>query len=137
MPAWKTEIEELHAFFEDWIGGAIDASEERFGRLEEALAETFTFVTTSGEVLGREAIVSAVREAHGTRLGLRITIREPSLVQADEDHLVAVYQEWQEVEGERTGRVSTVVFRRSEEAPNGLAWIHVHETWIRGNESLR
>jgi hypothetical protein len=137
MPEWKAEIEELHAFFEGWIGGAIDASEERFARLEQALAETFTFVTTGGEVLAREAIVSAVREAHGTRPGLRIRIGEPSLVQSAEDHLVAVYQEWQEVQGERTGRVSTVVFRGSEEAPYGLVWVHVHETWIPGNESRR
>ena len=129
-PAWKREIEELHAFFQDWIGGAADRSADRFGRLEDALAEGFTFVTPSGESLEREAVIGAVRRAHGTRPGLRITIREPRLVHSEGDHRVATYQEWQETEEDRTGRISTVVFRRREGAPHGLVWIHLHETWI-------
>ncbi|MFV1988082.1 MAG: DUF4440 domain-containing protein [Gemmatimonadota bacterium] len=129
-PAWRVEIEELHAFFEAWMGGTIPRTEEQLDRLEEALEKRFTFVTTSGQVLAREAIVGAVRESHGARPGLRIRLREPRLVHSCKHHVVATYQEWQEAEGERTGRTSTVVLERKEEAPNGLVWIHVHETWI-------
>lgn len=112
------------------MGGTIPRTEEQLDRLEEALEKRFTFVTTSGQVLAREAIVGAVRESHGARPGLRIRLREPRLVHSCKHHVVATYQEWQEAEGERTGRTSTVVLERKEEAPNGLVWIHVHETWI-------
>lgn len=40
------------------------------------------------------------------------------------------YEEWQDTgQGER-GRISSVLFRRRERAPNGVEWLHVHETWI-------
>lgn len=133
MTDWRREIEELHEFFADWIGGAVERSPEAFGRLERALAEAFSFITPSAELLDREAVLGAVRDAHGTRPGLRIRIRRPRLLHAAADYLVATYEEWQEVEGERTGRLSTVVFRSRSTAPNGLSWLHVHETRIEGD----
>ena len=33
-------------------------------------------------------------------------------------------------DGTITGRVSTAVFRERADTPNGLAWLHVHETWL-------
>lgn len=47
MTGWQREIEELHEFFADWIGGAVERSPQTFGRLEQALAKEFTFITTS------------------------------------------------------------------------------------------
>lgn len=42
---------------------------------------------------------------------------------------VATYEEWQGGEGRAArGRLSTVVFTRDDDAPNGLVWRHVHET---------
>lgn len=132
MTAWRTEIEELHAFFEDWIGGTVEATDDEFGRLEARMSDDFTFVPPSGEVMSREEIVGAVKQAHGSRAGLRIRIDDLRLLHASGSCLVAAYREWQEAAGERTGRASTVVFRRDEAAPRGLAWLHVHETWIEG-----
>ncbi|MDX1579100.1 MAG: DUF4440 domain-containing protein [Gemmatimonadota bacterium] len=132
QPAWASEIEALHAFFEGWIGGTLDRSQAAFERLEAALADDFSFVTTSGELLDREAVLEGVRKAHGARAGLRIAIRQPHLVYDAEDHLAATYEEWQEAGGERTGRRSTVFFGRREGAPGGLVWLHVHETLITG-----
>lgn len=132
MSDWEREIRELHAFFQGWIGGELDRSPETFRRLEDALADDFTFVTTAGEVLERPAIVEGVRSSHASSSDLRIRIRDPRLLRESAGQLVAVYQELQEAAGGRTGRVSTVVFRRSEAAPNGLEWLHVHETWIEG-----
>lgn len=133
IPGWQQEIEDLHAFFEDWIGGAVDPSDRNFSRLEEALGDPFTFVTTGGELLGREAIVTAIREAHGARPGLRIDIVDPRLLHSSDQHVVAVYEEWQEAGGEQAGRTSTAVLERSAASSNGLSWIHVHETWRRAD----
>lgn len=132
MTDWRTEIEELHAFFEDWIGGAVEATDEEFARLEASLADGFTFVPPSGEVMSREEIVGAVKRAHGSRPGLRIRIDDPRLLHEAGDCLVAAYREWQEAAGEGTERASTVVFRRDEAAPRDLTWLHAHETWVEG-----
>lgn len=131
MADWRDEIEGLHAFFQGWLGGELPAGPESFARMEEAMARDFTFVTTGGELLDRAAVVEGVRSAHGARPGLRIEIRDPRLLHAWEDRRLAVYEEWQEDADGRSARTSTVLFRRSEDAPTGLAWVHVHETMIR------
>ena len=41
---------------------------------------------------------------------------------------LATYEEWQEVEGQVTARLSSALFQRKENTPNGLVWLHVHET---------
>ena len=43
---------------------------------------------------------------------------------------MVVYEEWQEIEGEARGRLSTAVLQRCEGTPNGLEWLHVHEVWL-------
>lgn len=128
MDAWTQEIEELHQFFEGWIGGSLPRSGEAFSPLEAALANGFTFVTIAGELLDRGAVVEGIRGAHGARPGLEIDIRDPRLLHSEGDLLTAAYQEWQEAGGERSERISTVLFRRRGDAPNGLEWVHVHET---------
>lgn len=130
MAHYRTEIEELHGFFQAWLGGVPHEGEVRFERLERALAPGFTFVTPGGRALERSAVVEGVRSGRSSRPGLRIEVGDPRLLHDAGDLLVATYEEWQH-EGERTtGRRSTVVFRRDEDGPNGLRWLHVHETWI-------
>ena len=43
---------------------------------------------------------------------------------------LVTYEEWQEVEGRVTGRLSSALFREMETAPKGVEWLHVHETWL-------
>ena len=43
---------------------------------------------------------------------------------------VVTYEEWQEVDGETRGRLSTAVFGAREGRPNGVVWLHLHEVWL-------
>jgi hypothetical protein len=43
---------------------------------------------------------------------------------------LTTYQEWQETAEGRTVRLSTALFREKVGTPNGLEWLHVHETWL-------
>jgi hypothetical protein len=43
---------------------------------------------------------------------------------------VMTYHELQLNDGVPNQRLSTVVFRQDPAAPNGLVWVHVHETWM-------
>lgn len=143
-PTWLREIVELHEFFERWLGGdagrgaaetsgdatANETPDVPMPRLEGALGPDFTMVTPSGKVVGREALLSGLAAARGSRPGLRIEILDPSLVAETPTLTVARYTEVQHAEGSTTRRLSSVVFERSEGAPNGLRWLHVHESWV-------
>lgn len=127
-PEWEREIVELHDFFQGWLRGEREPG--AFGRLDAALAEDFQMVVPSGRRLERRDVVSGLRGERGQFPSLEIRIEEPTLRAAGDGWRLAVYRERQRTEDGETLRVSTVLFREDPDGPNGLRWVHVHETWV-------
>jgi len=128
----RSEVVELHRFLEAWSNAELPSTDEAFSRFEEVIAPSFVLVDPDGETLERESIVTAIRTAHGRWSGApgRIRIENVRLRQAGRDLVVATYEEWHDVDSRTIGRSSTVVFGRNDRAPNGLEWLHLHESWI-------
>jgi len=131
----RREIKELHEFFEAWLSGDLPETEEAFGRVEKALAPSFELIHPSGERKTREEILSGLRQAHGSQPSLTIEIRETELLRVGEETILAVYEEWQSSADGTDGRISTALFGREENLPNGLVWQHVHGTWLQEPKS--
>lgn len=128
---WQSEIVELHAFFEGWLGGTLPATDAAYARVVDTMAPEFAIVTPGGELLLREQLLAQIRGAHGSRPGWRIWIERPALRLAFGGVTVATYEEWQRYgDGAVSARLSTAIFRAQAGAPHGLAWLHVHETWL-------
>ncbi len=126
----ETEIKELHDFFEHWFNGAIEP--EALDRFEAALAPSFVLVAPDGRRWSRNEIIDRVTAAYdGERLDIQI--RDVRIVDETDTRVTAQYEELHDKQGSRTVRLSTVVFARSEPAPNGLLWLLVHETWIEAD----
>lgn len=128
MDAVAKEIAELHQFFQDYFRGLLAA--EAIMRFTDTLGEGFTLIDSAGRITEREAIISAIRRAHGTRSDIKIWTEKPVLRHQDGALWVATYEEWQTAAGQTTQRQSTVVFGRDASAPNGLVWLHVHESGL-------
>jgi hypothetical protein len=128
----EDEVVELHRFFQAWFRGEIDPDGSAFSRLSDVLAEGFHMVSADGEVVGRSEILASLRAAHGSKSsGLVIRIEDCRFRTGGGRLGVLTYQEWQQ-EGERSrGRIATAVFQDRGDAPNGVEWVHVHETWLR------
>ncbi len=91
-------------------------------------------VNPEGAAEDREAVVSRFRGLHGTRAArdFRIEIHEPAVHWETTDLTIVTYHEhWFEGAVERSVIISTALFQRAPEAPGGLAWRHLHETWLR------
>jgi hypothetical protein len=119
------EIEELHVEFERWFSG----ESKSLDRVECVLADSFTMVPPSGETVHRSDLIAGLKTAKGA-VRLAIEIRNPIVRWAGDDSLLVSYEEWQTTTEKTNGRQSTVLFVRDQAAPNGLKWVHVHETWI-------
>lgn len=131
LPPWHREIVELHDFFQEWLGGALPATDAAYARLVDTQAPEFTIVTPGGELIEGPRLLAQLRAAHASRPGWRMWIENAELRFAQGGLTVATYEEWQRhADGTVTGRLSTVVFRDQPGTPNGLAWLHVHETWL-------
>jgi hypothetical protein len=128
--ACRAEIERLHDAFVAWY--TAEAEEDSFDRIADSLAPDFEMVTPDGNRVGREAVLDSIREQYGRDApgAFDIDIRSVERRHATDGHATVRYEEWQETDGETTGRVSTVLFRTDSTAPGGLLWLDVHETWL-------
>jgi hypothetical protein len=133
--ACRDEIEALHAFFEAWLRGTCPATDKAFDRARRALAPTFRLIHPSGDWRTRDDILTGLRGAYGQRPGLTIDVRDVRVQDTGDQLGVATYEEWQHDRSSTDGRLSTVVFRREADAPNGLRWVHVQETGLEAPET--
>lgn len=121
--AFDTEVRELHSFFERWFAGTADRAES--ARLD-VLDDTFHMIDPDGRLQSVGDVRSAIENAYGRRSVL-IEIRN---VQVHPSAPVGTYEEWQTTDGELTGRLSSAVMKGDPLSPNGLRWMHLHETWL-------
>ncbi len=126
IPNWQSEISELHEVFESYfLGNSTDLS-----RVEAALAEDFTFVAPDANTTDRAGTIAAITAGHAHTESLTIRTLDHKLVMETEGVLVAEYIEEHVLTDRSNTRRSTVVFSTESDAPNGLRWRRVHETWI-------
>ncbi len=131
--ACHREIIELHQFFEDWFKGTLAQTEANFDRFAHVMGEGFVIISPDGRVTEREPLLTGLWQSHGIwqeKGDGRIWIQNIHLRQQTQNLALATYEEWQAVSGEQTARLSSVLFARQPDLPNGVAWLHVHETWL-------
>lgn len=125
-PKWQLEIIELHEVFEMYfLGNSTDLS-----RVEAALADDFTFVGADANTTDRAGTIAAITAGHAHTESLIIRTLDHKLVMETDEVLVAEYIEEHVLADRSNTRRSTVIFSTDSDAPNGLLWRRVHETWI-------
>lgn len=129
--AIESEVAELHRFFEQWFAGDLPAT--ALARLDRALAPGFTMVTPDGATSDRAGVILAVRSAHGCAASGgpdRIRVRDVRVRHRAGAVALATYEEWQRSGGVDRGRLSSALFATEADGPNGVRWLHLHETWL-------
>ncbi|WP_435591806.1 hypothetical protein [Nocardia sp. bgisy118] len=118
-------VESLHADLAAWLGSA--APLEVFERFAEAQHERFSMVAMCGTVLGRDELLTGLREARNTEPGLRIEVAElTELYHEGELVVVRFLERHLSDEGSSSRRVSAVL----EDSSSGYRWLTVHETAV-------
>lgn len=121
--AFEAEVRGIHTFFERWFAGVADPSEiERL----DVLDDSFHMVDPGGRQHTVDQVRSAIEDAYGRR-SVQIEIRN---IDIHPSAPIGTYEEWQTMDDEVTGRISSAVMTVDRSAPNGLRWMHLHETWL-------
>ena len=130
------EVREFHAFLRDWLAGAVPRTAESFARFSGVMGDGLEVIGPRGGVTEREALVSEFEGLHGQLAAdadaFEIWIENFRCRWAVGDHALVTYEEWHRRQGAESARLSTALFRRAEATPCGVAWLHVHETWLPG-----
>jgi hypothetical protein len=124
------EIEELHQFFQDWFTGAIPQTETHFARVTAALTPGFILISPNGSLAEYATVIEWLRNGYGTRPGFRLWTDQIAVRQANADLMLVTYREWQQRDQATNARLSSALFQTWADAPNGVQWLHVHETWL-------
>ncbi|MFW9854315.1 MAG: hypothetical protein ACFFFG_04615 [Candidatus Thorarchaeota archaeon] len=134
MDSIAREIRELHDFFAKWFNGEIPQNKIEFSRLEEAIADDFVLLSPNGQRSSRKQVIARIYSAYGSHkkdsTRFQINIGNITVNPISSNYFIAMYEEWQESNTKRTGRISTALFHKNTSLVNGVEWIHVHETWI-------
>ncbi len=130
----EREVVELHRFFEGWFCGRTDD----FSRAEAVLAAEFVLISPRGQLRTREELLGDLSGAKACRQGTSFEIRigECEVRTVEFGLALVTYKEWQRLDGREAGRLSTALFRVDADAPCGVHWLHLHETWLPGNSNL-
>lgn len=132
----EREVEELHRFFQDWFNGEVENTDDAYSRFSEVLAQGFVIVGPGGVAQERQDLLDGLRRAYapeGTEpveLWIENFRLHRQLPTEDGDLVLVSYQEWQQRGESRRGRLSSALLREHPGTPNGLEWLHVHETWL-------
>ncbi|HSR53492.1 MAG TPA: hypothetical protein VLV83_21925 [Acidobacteriota bacterium] len=129
----RREVEELHKFFEGWANSTLENNDEAFSRFSSVLDENFHIINPSGQVISRQVLVDSLRQSYGSvpTGQARYWIEDFQGWQVAPGVFLALYEEWQNLDGKKSGgRVSSALFRRAEGTPNGVKWLHLHETYL-------
>ena len=127
------EVIVLHEVIEAWLAGTVPNTDEAYSRFSEAMARDFEIISPTGTRSDRDAIVSSLRGAHGARqASFSIEVRNIRTRLLTPPLALLTYEEWQFAEGKTTARLSSVLLRDDPSKPDGVAWVHLQETWLPG-----
>ncbi|MBT3788936.1 MAG: hypothetical protein HN725_16905 [Alphaproteobacteria bacterium] len=132
--ACETEVNDLHNFFVDWMGAKVERDEKTFRQFTDTLSGNFTLVSPDGTIMEQDALVPGLEASYGSRPVFKIWIKDCKCRSVSDDQCLITYEEWQDIGGVGSSRISTALFARRADTPNGVEWLHVHETWLPGNE---
>jgi hypothetical protein len=110
-------------------GGPADLD---FSEVEGAIGGDFRIISPDGAIEERDAIISSIRNARGSRgLDFAIIALDPHAIWAGGKAVLLEYTEQQYRAGRTTRRRSTALFLADPAAPRGVVWRHLQETWMQ------
>ncbi|MEQ8248725.1 MAG: hypothetical protein RID42_13700 [Alphaproteobacteria bacterium] len=128
------EVHRLHRVIADWTTGTIPDTDDGFAGFADAFAPTFEIVNPNGAREAATDVVPRFRLRHGERGGRDFSIRitHEDVRPLSDDTALTVYQEhWFHGASEQSVILASAVLRLDKVRPGGVAWLHLHETWLR------
>ncbi len=130
----EKEVIDLHEFFAQWFRSEIENNGEVFSRLENVLDKQFVLIAPTGELSPRGKLLQQLEAGYGSRKDdekkYRLWIKNIQCRLTEGNLCLVTYEEWGEVNGKITARLSSALFRKNEKMINGVEWVHVHEVYI-------
>lgn len=120
----EREIVDFHDALAAWLAGGATSA---LRRIEEAMASHLRLIDLDGEQLDRDRLIAGLRDAGGSRPGLRIAIEDAAVRELAASMWLITFVERHSLGADRR---TSAILREDASGPLGLLWVHVHETAI-------
>jgi hypothetical protein len=132
------EVEELHRFFVRWLDASNPEPTLSLDRFIQVAAPGFRLIQPSGAVSDRQSVVDWLARSRASRG----TPEAPFVISTDDIEAVEVaaglclvtYIERQDGPAGPNARRSSALLRETAGTPNGVVWLHVHETHVETSQ---
>ena len=129
------EVIRIHQLFEQWFQGSIERTTENYSQVTSAILDDFSQVTPDRRYWEREVLFPKLEQSHGmyseSKPIFRLWIKNPrAIMLKGGNYCLAIYEEWRRLDGVERGYITTAILKRSAEAPSGVKWLHLQETWL-------
>ena len=133
---YHREVAEFFQFFQEWFGGTSPDTNEHYARITNGIPDDSTYINPKGELISTKSFFSGMRSKHGNIPGMRMWVDNIRLHWEEGDLALVTFEEWaQAPDAVPEGRMSTTIFRKKPETPNGIEWLHTHETLLPKTET--
>lgn len=128
------ETAELHRFLQDWLRGVSPRTPEVFARMSGVMAPGLAVISPLGTVTRTPELLAEFEGLHGVLAGrpFAVTVENAAHLHSVGDCTLISYEERHDLGGEVSARLATALLRARAGTPNGVEWLHVHETWLPG-----
>lgn len=129
------EVFAFHRFLTHWYTAKEPQDKLLFTEFTDVLTTDFQLIGPDGRIHSRKELADRVWNAYGAHAKaarpFKVWVEEFKGRSLAPGLHLCTYEEWQWVDGRTRLRQTTALFRESEQARNGVEWVHVHETWMR------
>ena len=126
----QAEVIKRHEFFVECFTGRADEAER--ANSIRSFAPDMVMIEPDSNTIGTEEIVAMITSARGKRpADFEIRVELIAARQVSDDVALVVYDEHQVIDGQKSARRSSAVFSADADAPEGVIWRQLQETWIK------
>lgn len=126
--AWN-EIVERHRFFVRWFTGT--AQDGAIDTCARSFAADFRIIWPDGSEHDKAPLVELLRAARNTSgPDYAIEVVKHHAVDLTPDLVLITFDELQQTAEGPNARRATALFSRDADAPEGVVWRYLHQTWI-------
>ncbi len=129
---YHREITEFFQFFSDWFEGTIPNTDEQFSRITRIIPDDSTYISHEGHlIMSKPFFREAIRSAHGSIHKLHMQAKNIQLQWENGDLALVIFEECSSASiAVPDDRLCSVIFRKNPNTPNGIEWLHFHETLL-------
>ncbi len=125
----QAEVVNRHKFFVEWSTGR--ATDADLSVSLRAFAPDMVMVEPDANTIGTAEIAAMIKAARGRRpADFEIRVDLIAARELGEGIVLVVYDEHQVIDGQKSARRSSAVSSADPEAPEGVVWRQLQETWI-------